>query len=167
MNALWPLALIIFLGGPLAFALARIAVRLQQDLALAALASLLIFWHLLALWQGEALLASAVMLLIGVSALLTMSRWLQKEGVVGGPIKWGLPAVALAGLAVAMGLPVLNHDQAVLFLVGFGVAGASAVCAAFWARHPVSIGKTGLPALGLMGAWLIARMAASVIAALE
>ena len=167
MNALWPLTLIIFLGGPLAFALARIAIRLQQDLPLAVLASLLIFWHMLALWQGEALLASAVMLLIGVSGLLIVSQWLQKEGVAGRLIKWGLPVLAFFGLALAMSLPVLNLDQALQFLVSYGVACAAAACANFWARHPVPIGKSGLPALGVMGAWLIVRMAVSMIAALD
>jgi hypothetical protein len=167
MNGLVPVFLILLLGGPLSFALARISIRLQQDPSLAALASALIFWHLIALREGEAPLASAVLLLIGVSALNIFTQWLQSEGVTGRLVLWGLSALAFALLALAAILPELSLEQALLFCLGYGVACAAAWYAAFRARRLESIGIMGLPALGLMGLWLILRMAAAMIAALQ
>jgi hypothetical protein len=167
MNGLLPVFLILLLGGPLSFALARISIRLHQDPSLAALASALIFWHLIALREGEAPIASAVLLLIGVSALNIFTQWLQSEGATGRLVLWGLSSLGLGLLALAIILPELNLEQAILFCFGYGVACAAAWYAAFRARRLESIGKTGLPALGLMGLWLILHTAAAMIAALE
>lgn len=164
MNVLLPYLLILLLGGPLSFALARIALRLQQDPSLAALASVLIFWHLIALREGEAPLASAVLLLSGVSALISFAQWLQGEGVSGRLAQWGLPALAFGLLAIAAVQPALSLEQGLLFCLSFGVACATAWYAAFRARHAAFLDKTGLSALGL---WLILRVAVAMIAALE
>ena len=167
MNGLMPVILILVLGGPLSFAMARISLRLQQDPSLAALASVQILWHLIALREGEALLASGVLLLAGVSALIIFTQWLHSEGVAGRLALWILSVLALGLLAIATILPVLSLEQALLFCLSLGVACDTAWYAAFRAQRLASIGKTGLLALGLMGLWLILRAAAAVIAALE
>jgi hypothetical protein len=167
MNSLLLIFIIILAGGPLSFALARIAIRLQQEPSLAALASVLIFWQLIALSAGRAPLASAVMLLIGISALLILIQWLQGEAALGARTKWAMLILAGLGLAIAAAYPVLSLDQILVFSSGLGVAAAGTWCALRWARSPVSLGKSGLPALGLIALWLIVRATASFIAAME
>jgi len=167
MNSLLLISIIILAGGPLSFALARIAMRLKQEPSLAALASVLIFWQLIALSAGRAPLASAVMLLIGVSALLILIQWLQGEAVLGRLARQGLLVLAGLALAIAATYPLLSLDQVLVFASSFMVAAAGTWCALRWARNPVSLGKSGLPALGLIALWLIVRATASFIAAME
>ncbi len=167
MNSLLLILLIILVGGPLSFALARIAIRLQQEPSLAALASVLIFWQLIALSAGRAPLASAVMLLIGVSALLVLIQWLQREAALGWLAHWGLRILAGLAWAIAATYPVLPLDQALSFSSGLIAAAAGTWCSIHWARSPVTLGKSALSALGLIGLWLIVRVAASFIAAIE
>ena len=167
MNSLVLICLILLVGGPLSFALARIAIRLQQESSLAALASVLIFWQLIALSVGRAPLASAVMLLIGVSALLILIQWLQSGAALGARAHWALLILAGLAWAIAATYPVLPLDQILVFSSGLGVAAAGTWCALHWARNPVSLGKSGLPALGLIALWLIVRATASFIAAME
>ncbi len=167
MSTLLLILLILLVGGPLSFALARIAIRLQQEPGLAALTSVLIFWQLIALTAGRAALASSMMLLIGVSALLILTHWLLSVSVLGAWVRWGL--FVLAGLAWAMAAtyPILQPVQALAFSASFIAAAAGTGCAIYWARTPVSLGKLGLPALGLLGLWLIVRAAASFVAAVQ
>lgn len=167
MNSLLLLSIIILAGGPLSFALARIAIRLQQEPSLAALASVLIFWQLIALSAGRAPLASAVMLLIGISALLILIQWLQSAAALGARAHWALLILAGLALAIAAAYPLLSLDQVLAFASGLMAAAAGTWCALHWARSPVSLGKSGLPALGLMALWLIVRGVASFIAGME
>ena len=167
MNMLLPAILILAIGGPLSFALARISIRLQQDPSLAALSSVLIFWHLIALRAGGAPLASAALLLIGVSALIILAQWLRGEGVTGTLAQGGLASLAIGGLALAAVITAISLEQAFLFFISFGVACLSGRYAAFRARGSVSMGKSGLPALVMLGVWLIVRGAAAMIAALQ
>ncbi len=167
MNALLLIPLIILAGGALSFALARIAIRLQREPGLAALASVLIIWHLIALSMGRAPLASAVMLLVGISALLILVQWLQNEAVLGAWAHWGLRILVGLALAIAVTYPVLSLDQTLYFAGGLMAGAAGTGFAMHWARSPVSLGKSGLPALGLMALWLIVRAVASFIAGME
>ncbi len=166
MNDLLLITLIIVTGGPLSFALARIAIRLHQAPGLAALTSVLIFWQMTALWDGGAELASAVMLLISVSALLILIQWLRSAAALAGLAHWALLILAGSGFALAATWPLLNPAQALIFCVGYVVPAGAARCAIRWARSPVQWGQSGLPAYGLMGLWLAVRIAASLIAAL-
>lgn len=167
MNALLLIPLIILAGGALSFALARIAIRLQREPGLAALASVLIIWHLIALSMGRAPLASAVMLLIGISALLILIQWLQNEAALGARAYWGLRILAGLALAIAATYPILSPNQIMFFASGLMAAAFGTGCALYWARSPVSLGKSGLPALGLIAFWLIVRATASFIAGME
>lgn len=167
MNSLVVAPLIILAGGAISFALARIAIRLQQEPGLAALASVLIFWHLIALSVGRAPLASAVMMLIAISALLILIQWLQNELALGAWAHWGLRALAGLALAMVVSFPLLSLDQTVFFASGLIAAAAGTGCALHWARSPVAVGKSGLPALALILLWLIVRATASFIAAME
>ncbi len=167
MNSLLLMAVIILVGGPLAFALSRIAIRLRQAPSLAALASVLICWQMIALTAGRAALASSVMLLIGASAIIILVQWLRHEGALGGLARAGLLILTGIAWAIAVTYPVLRLEQALVFSGSFLTAAAGTWFALRWARNPVSLGKSGLPALGLLGLWLIVRVAASFIAAAE
>ncbi len=166
MNSLALIGLIVLVGGPLSFSLARIAIRLQQEPVLAALASVLIFWQLIALSVGRAPLAGAVMLLIGMSALLILIHWLQNEAALDAGLHRGLLVLAGGAWSIAAAFPVLSLHQILVFCSAIGVAAAATACALYWARSPVSLGKSGLPALGLIVLWLIVRAIASFIAAM-
>lgn len=167
MNSLLLIFIIILVGGPLSFSLVRIAIRLQQEPSLAALASVLIFWQLIALSAGRAPLASAVMLLMGMSALLILIQWLQNEAALGEGARRVLLALAGIVWAIAAVFPVLPLDQILVFSTALGVGAAATGCALRWARGPVSLGKSGLPALALIALWLIVRGVASFIAGME
>ncbi len=167
MNDLILVSSIVLAGAPLSFALARIAIRLQQEPGLAALASVLILWQLIALSAGRAPLAVAVLLLIAVSGLLLLSQWLQRVATPGLRTQWALRGLAGIGWALAVTFPVLSPGQTLAFSGGLGVAAAGTLCAVRLARSPVFFGKSGLAALGLAGLWLFARAAASFIAAMD
>ncbi|MEQ1890392.1 MAG: hypothetical protein ABL951_14625 [Alphaproteobacteria bacterium] len=167
MNDLILGAFIVLAAAPLSFALARIAIRLQQEPGLAALASVLISWQLIALSAGRAPLASSVLLVIAVSGLLLLIQWLQRDAAPGLRVLWALRGLAGFGWALAASFPVLSPGQVLAFSGSLGVAAAGTWCAIRWARSPVSLGKSGLAALGLAGLWLIVRGGASFIAAMD
>ena len=159
--------MLMLMGGALAFALARIAIRLQQEPGLAALAGVMIFWQMIILWDGRAALASSVLLLDIACVLLILVRWLHHERVLGRGGAIGL--LLLAGLAWggALLFASVTRGQALLFSVSFMAMTAGAAIAWRGARIRVSFGGSGLAALGLIGIWLIVHSAASYIAVAE
>lgn len=158
---------VLILGGLLSFALARIAIRLQQAPSLAALASALIMWQLVALIEGQAALASAVLLLIGACGLLVLTQWLTRLAALGGKARWILPVLAGMAWVGAVTFPLLRLELALIFLSAFAAAAGGALVSLRLSRRPVSLGNMGLSAFGLIGLWLLARSAASVIAGLD
>lgn len=159
--------IVLILGGLMSFALARIAIRLQQAPSLAALASALIMWQLVALMEGQAALASSVLLLIGAGGLLVLTQWLTRLAALEGKARWIL--LVLVGMAWvgAITFPPLRLELALIFLSAFAASAGGALMSLRLSRRPVSLGNIGLSAFGLIGLWLLARSAASVIAGLD
>jgi len=167
MTGLLGIGILILISGVLSFALARIAIRLQQEPGLAALAGVMIFWQMLILWDGQAALASSVLLLDSACVLLIVVQWLRQEQVLGRRAGIGLRLLAGLAWGGALLFPSVAWDQALLFLVSFMAAMAGAAIAWRGARSRVSYGKSGLAALGLMGIWLIVHGVVTCIAVAE
>ena len=162
MKSFYLIPLIFFAGGTLSFALTRIALRLQQQPGRAAVAGVLTLWQMIALGIGRAPLASAVMLLILGSAILMLSQWLHREGVLTARARRGLYALGAAAWAMAASFPALTPDQTLAFACAFIAAITGAWLATHTARNPVALGKLWLLPPGL---WLLIRGVASCIAA--
>lgn len=164
MNSLALIPFILLAGGVLAFALARIAIRLQQAPGLAALTSVMICWQLIVLMAGRAPLASSVLLLISACALLIVARWLKFEAALGRGMHAMLLALAALLWAGAATFPLLTPGQILAFFCTLLACAGGAYIAQRRARTPVSQGAPGLAPLILIGLWLIVRSAVSAIA---
>lgn len=160
MTGLW---LVIFLAAPLAFAIARIAIRLQQPPGLAALGGALICWQLIALAAGTAPLAIAMALLFAAASLLALTEWLQRITKMGRMIRGTLLALTGVLFGYAALLPALSTFQALAFAATLSGVAAGAAVAIYKARAPIAAGSAGQGPLALLAAWLLIRALASFI----
>ncbi len=160
MNGLMLMVLAAPLALALGFALARIALRLRQSPALAALAAVLIGWQMVALAAGRAPLASSVTLLITGSGLIALIQWLRANNHISGASSWA--AYLLAGLLVALAasFPSLKAGEALAFTVTLGFSGIGVGIAIRRARSPLPIAGPGAAALPAPCLWLLARLVA-------
>lgn len=165
MNILFAISLTFSIGGALSFALARIALRLQQPPGLAALAGVLIGWQGITLYIGCAPLALAMLLLVVSASLYALVQWLSETSQLkartafAGYVFSGLP------LGASICLPVLTLEQFTAFSVGWFAAVAATWIASARARMPITLLSPGLVPLTMLMIWLLARGAVSWIAA--
>lgn len=145
----------------LAFALARIAIRLQQPPGLAALAAIMICWQAIAMAVGRTPLASSVTLLIAGAASIVLLQWLRAGRLLAGATGWAAYSAATLLAALAMTFPVLSPSEALAFSLTFGASLAGVWLAMARSRAPAPPGWLGVPSLVGLGLWLAVRMIAS------
>lgn len=165
MNSFWILAFILLAGGGISFALARIAIRLQQPPGLAALAGVLICWQGIALAVGRAPLAIAILLLIVSTSLSALAQWLRRESQLNAGTALG--GYILAGViwAAAAMFPVLSPMQIAAFSAAWFASAAAPWIAMVKARTRVAAASAGLGPLAMLALWLLIRATSSMIAA--
>jgi hypothetical protein len=165
MNMFWTMGFILLAGGGISFALARIAIRLQQPPGLAALAGVLICWQGVALMAGRAPLASAILLLMVAAGLYALVQWLSEASQL--KARTALAGYIFAGLFLGLPLvfPVLTLEQFTAFSVAWFAAAAATLIASLKARIPVILLSPGLVPLTMLMIWLLVRGAVSLIAA--
>jgi len=156
---------LIILGSPLAlalaFAMARITIRLHQPPAMAMLAAVVMCWQAIALAIGQAMLASSVTLLIAAVALVALIQWLRENQRLLGAVGWGGYGLGALMAAIASLFPGMPIAETIGFLLTFGFAGSGIWIASRRARSAAPSGQLGIPSLAIMGLWLFVHLARS------
>lgn len=154
---------LIILGSPLAlalaFAMARISIRLHQPPAMAMLAAVVICWQTIALAIGQAMLASSVTLLIAAAALVALIQWLRANQRLLGAVGWGGYGLGTLMAAIASLFPSLPMAATTGFLLTFGFAASGVWIASRRAKSDAPSGQSGVPSLAILGLWLLAHLA--------